>query len=404
MIENIEVLKADYANLVNDIRFDQLDLELDKPNIFEILGAVNNELKHSNMLAWILNPQGSHGVNNAILKRVLREIAKDERAVINEFEIEELNYSNVEIRREWNNIDLLIIFDETVICIENKIWSKETGKQLLKYKEIVNKTFGTEYRRIFVYLSPYGEAPNNETDVYVNLSYEIIIYSIERILSILSKELNEKIVLILQDYLTILKRYMMDEDELIKSARQLYKNHRRIFDFVYEHKPDHSEEIKPFIEQKVLNEGWVLGPKNKGIVRFLTPALSEQLPSNSATGGLSQREPLLFEIDYWWSARADRSSSKLFFKVSLQSGGGNKLRDRLIELLKEHPDFGKVYGQKSSSHFMIKQAYKWEDIMEDAENIKGYLDKLWPKIKDVVTRVEKDILKSIDKIKETVEQ
>ena len=197
---------------------------------------------------------------------------------------------------------------------------------------------------------------------------------------------------------------MMDEDELIKSARQLYKNHRRIFDFVYEHKPDHSEEIKPFIEQKVLNEGWVLGPKNKGIVRFLTPALSEQLPSNSATGGLSQREPLLFEIDYWWSARADRSSSKLFFKVSLQSGGGNKLRDRLIELLKEHPDFGKVYGQKSSSHFMIKQAYKWEDIMEDAENIKGYLDKLWPKIKDVVTRVEKDILKSIDKIKETVEQ
>ena len=41
---------------------------------------------------------------------------------LKELDIEKINLDNVEIRREWKFIDLLIILDDLVVCIENKIF------------------------------------------------------------------------------------------------------------------------------------------------------------------------------------------------------------------------------------------------------------------------------------------
>ena len=132
-----------YRYLLNNVDFEKLELELKTPNIFQILNISRTEIRHSNFLGWLLDPNGNHGLGKLFLLKFIREVATSEIATeIDELEISDLNFDNVEIRREWKDIDLLILFDTTVVCVENKIDSKDHSNQLLKYKEIVKDNFG----------------------------------------------------------------------------------------------------------------------------------------------------------------------------------------------------------------------------------------------------------------------
>src|SRR4051794_5041144 len=102
-------VREKYRELLNDINFDKMGLLLKTPNIFQILNISRTEIRHSNFLAWLLDPNGTHGLGRLFLIKFLRDIAASERASeIDELEIEDLNFNSVELRREWRNIDLLI--------------------------------------------------------------------------------------------------------------------------------------------------------------------------------------------------------------------------------------------------------------------------------------------------------
>mgnify|MGYP003679182021 FL=1 len=123
---NLQELNTLYDDLLKDIEFDELELGLQNPNIFEILKISKTEIRHSNFLAWLLNPKGSHLLGNVFLKRFLRDVfLSDKFNDIDQVDVEGMDYSNLEIYREWNNIDLLIKLDDIVVCIENKVLSKE---------------------------------------------------------------------------------------------------------------------------------------------------------------------------------------------------------------------------------------------------------------------------------------
>ncbi len=67
-------IKELYDSLIDDKRFDELELGLNKPNLFEILRIPRNEIRHSNFLSWLLNPKGSHGLGDIFLTRFVRKI------------------------------------------------------------------------------------------------------------------------------------------------------------------------------------------------------------------------------------------------------------------------------------------------------------------------------------------
>lgn len=176
-----------YQRLMNDQDYDQLSLKLKKANIFHIMGAENQELKHSNFLAWLLQPNESHKLGNTFLLRFLRDVClTDEKGGITIMDIEQLDYSQVEIRREYKNIDILILFPKKSFCVvvENKIWTSDHENQLKKYKAIVEKEFAT-YRKQFVYLTPFGDEPNDKEAIseYSLYSYEKIADQIRLILT-----------------------------------------------------------------------------------------------------------------------------------------------------------------------------------------------------------------------------
>ena len=52
----------------------QLETRIGRFNIFDALGVVNAELRHSNFLAWLLDPAESHGLGGLFLRAVLMDL------------------------------------------------------------------------------------------------------------------------------------------------------------------------------------------------------------------------------------------------------------------------------------------------------------------------------------------
>ena len=222
----LQELKILYDDLLKDIEFDELELGLQNPNIFEILKVSKTEIRHSNFLAWLLNPKGSHQLGSVFLKRFLREVfLSDKFNDIDQVDVEGMDFSNLEIYREWNNIDILIKLDDIVVCIENKVLSKEHSNQLSKYKKIIESNFPND-KKTFVYLSPEGNSSENEVDIYQPISYEFVVKSLERIISVYGDSINQQVLIYIRDYITIIKRELMGTDKLSLLSQKIYTNHR----------------------------------------------------------------------------------------------------------------------------------------------------------------------------------
>ena len=136
-ISDEEALK----NFLLDIDcLDQLDEWTGKFNLFDILKITRAEIRHSNLLAWLLTPYENHGLNDSILKGFVKfaitalESKKDEL-----FDTLLMDFGSFSILREWHNIDVLAISDKEkhIVCIENKIDTGEHDNQLDRYQKIL---------------------------------------------------------------------------------------------------------------------------------------------------------------------------------------------------------------------------------------------------------------------------
>ena len=61
-------LEALEALVVDNPDLERLEALLDEFNIFEAIGAVRVELRHSDFLAFLLNPTQNHGLGDAFVK------------------------------------------------------------------------------------------------------------------------------------------------------------------------------------------------------------------------------------------------------------------------------------------------------------------------------------------------
>ena len=106
---DVKELKKKYSAMLNDIEFDELDLGLKQPNIFKVLGASKTEIRHSNFLAWLLDPNESHNLGGVFLKRFLREVFSSDRFEnIDEIAVAGLDLTKTKVLREWSYIDILV--------------------------------------------------------------------------------------------------------------------------------------------------------------------------------------------------------------------------------------------------------------------------------------------------------
>ncbi|MEY8780318.1 PD-(D/E)XK nuclease family protein [Allomuricauda sp. XS_ASV26] len=376
-----------YKELLSDNLYDRLLLRTKEPNIFKILGVSDYEIRHSNFLGWLLDPNESHGLNDLFLQRVLQDILIDERAVgISIIELSNLNISKVEVRREWKNIDILIITDNFVVCIENKMWSGESEGQLSKYSKIVNHNFPNK-KKCFVFLSPSG-FDASDSNTYISYSYKRISEILESIIDNRSEHIKATALQYIQDYLTILRQNVMNNDDSNNWARQLYKNHKNFFDFVFENKPDIWDDFATILNKKVIEQGWVLGSKNKGYVRFVPPNLEPLILKYNRANGWPNKEAFLFEFDF-------NNKTRLSFRSIVSAPKDYFDYDkRLVEIIGELEGAKENLGAKWKCHFSKTLNWNLETfILEEDEAQERKLDKFIEDIKPVVFKVEEQLLK-----------
>ena len=104
-----------------NLNLERLKVQLHEFNPFDVLGVQHFEIRHSNFLAWMLDPKGSHNLGDYFLKGFISHMDKINPSYKINLFLTDLTDSRV--YREWNNIDILIINDNLkfVIPIENKV-------------------------------------------------------------------------------------------------------------------------------------------------------------------------------------------------------------------------------------------------------------------------------------------
>ena len=150
-------------------------------NLFSILSIERYELKHSALIANLLDPKGSHGCGDAFL-RAFFEIALKDLAY--PFEDCTLPHSYTEYYTgpisgdTGGRIDILVKSSHYGLIIENKIYAGDQDKQLTRYDNYGKKTFGAD-GYLLVYLTLYGCDASKESTAtksaeevgYLRLSY-----------------------------------------------------------------------------------------------------------------------------------------------------------------------------------------------------------------------------------------
>jgi hypothetical protein len=285
-----KTLEQSYSNLVLDSQFIELEWRQQQPNIFSALRIAHQEIRHSNFLGWLLDPKQTHGLGSKFLKLFLADVLKDNKVQLSGI-FAQSNLGNATVLREWKNIDILIKLDRLVVTIENKVWSGEGNDQLRRYKEIVDSGFKSK-NLVYVFLTPYG-SDSSMQDSYVNYSYQRIIWILELTLKSYKEGISVAVLVYINDYLETLKSVFMTNSESSNLARQIYLNHKDLFDYIYNHTPNPIRELHEYFSSKLSSFGWTKGSSFKNFVRFLPTSVNDFIPRNGTSWN---RESLLFEI------------------------------------------------------------------------------------------------------------
>lgn len=232
-LQALERFVAENDELLN------LETRIGRFNIFDALGVVNAELRHSNFLAWLLDPGESHGLGGLFLRAVLMDLLRQtpiEQRLFSPIKLDGGKLRGIEVRREWRNIDLLITCDDPsfVIAIENKIASSEHSNQLARYQQIVSESseLSKYERQQFVYLTKYGDEPSEED--WTVYSYADLYRVLTKVRAASASQMGDDVSAFLDHYLRLIGSRFMDDPKIIELCNEIYKNHRQAIDLIVE--------------------------------------------------------------------------------------------------------------------------------------------------------------------------
>ncbi len=289
--DQVSSFDKDYSKikaLLEDQDFKKLCKDTSKFNFFEVLRSTTSEIKHSNVLAWLLNPYGNHSCGNAFLKQLLVSvIAKSGMSNLSFNRLYMMDLDRVQVHREWpstesafneydidpddvdpnnskNRIDIVItikldtsetektrtmdsadeadraqgsdkedqtnpckVFDKVIIAIENKIHSAEGMEQLLDYNRVL-EPFENSSHIIRIFLTPEGIRPK-EVDNWHACSYKQIYQVLLETLDRHRNDIQAEKRMLIEQYIELLDAYIIaqqDDNRRKKEYSKLCSDYR----------------------------------------------------------------------------------------------------------------------------------------------------------------------------------
>jgi hypothetical protein len=290
------------AFVLHNPDLDRLENLLRQFNVFETLKTVEVEVRHSNVFAWLLNPAENHGLGDYFIKQFLKYLVSNNRESIGErmslFDFEFFDYGHVEIRREWKNIDILIVLEDgersLVVAIENKVRSSEHSNQLQRYREIVDREF-PQTKRIYVYLTPENEIPSDVD--WLPFDYGTVSELLRHLLADRKDSMNSAVASFLSQYDTVLRRYIVGNSEVEQICLQIYKKHQAALDLIFEYKPDIDLEVSDHLTSLIKDHPeLIVDTAGKTLIRFTTQTIDKHV-DKVGEGWTWTKRILLFEFN-----------------------------------------------------------------------------------------------------------
>lgn len=251
-------------NLLLSEDLEELNNLTNQFNVFNALKLQNNEIRHSNFLGWLMTPYENHGLGDYFLKEFLKSAIKnyslDSNIELSLKDVAFFNLDDSEIRREYKNIDILVISPQNnFLCvIENKIWSGEHDCQLERYAKIVNQEF-SGYKKLYIYLTP-------ETDVgckllsrqaddlnnvhYIPMNYQQVCNVIRKVLEFKSRNLSGEVMIFIEHYKEMIERNIMGKTDrtVVDLCRKIYRENKEAIDLIANHN-NIADELVEYIQE-----------------------------------------------------------------------------------------------------------------------------------------------------------
>jgi hypothetical protein len=228
---------------VNNEKLDQISAYLNRFNPIHVMRMADMEIRHSAVLAWLLDPAETHGFGDRFLKAFLGEALRGRsgQGRPTALDVSQSDLRDAEVRRERHNIDLLVLTTKNswAFVIENKFHSKQYDGQLSKNIQRAESILDSKRKKITVrgiFLTLYDEDPQDVS--YAVLRYAKICEILPRLIEQEGQSLGEEVRVFLSHYLEVIRDAAdMSEKktEMEELARQLYRSHKKVLDFVIEH-------------------------------------------------------------------------------------------------------------------------------------------------------------------------
>ena len=393
--DDIKSIRKALEAFKNDSKLNELEELLGHFNIFEAIGIIRQEIRHSNFLAFLLDPKQNHGLKDEFAKKLFHELCLRYSQERLQGLRDSTDFKNIEVKREWEDIDILLIEEkqEFAVIIENKIGSGERkdgsdGGQLEKYWKIVEDNY-RKFKVIGLYLSPDGSKPSHNS--YLPIGYKLIGKTIKELIN---NATNGELKILMRHYTRMLERHIMNDPEIGSLCQRIYDEHRLAVKTIFKNQGFAEEETAKFLQGLIVQNGILVEDqsdhgKDVKTIRFFPKELDASdfkiCPKWTKT-----KRILLFEF---WVKRES-------LELGLTLGPGNpadanNIRGKVLEMAKgAGAPFEEISKPKDYSIIFCKTFLNQEDCEKSWEFRESQIQRAWnefirddlPKIIQVIKR------------------
>jgi hypothetical protein len=230
------------AQLDHSKEFEILHQKFHQFNPLKVLRVDRFEIRHSNVLAWLLDPNENHQLGSFFLKKLLSRLIT---RVENEDKVKKVDFlscfyasfSDAEVYREVKTetnryIDLLLVSpsQKIVLVIENKFHATESDGQLLDYLTYARHHY-QGYTVIPIFLTLTSDAPSHPD--YWILDYHDVLEIIHFHLELQRESILNSVYEFLTHYTSILQEELVQDEEAIQLALDVYQANQAAIDLLY---------------------------------------------------------------------------------------------------------------------------------------------------------------------------
>lgn len=412
-------MRHDLLDLIDDSRFQAYCRELVKRrefNTFDVLQYADYEIRHSNVLAWLLRPGDTHGIGARFLRWFVDHVngrlpAEDSVRVL-ETSFEQ---ANVDVWRERDYVDITIRFkrEKCLIAVENKLESASSDHlgQVMSYdRKLRGKHEGHTVGSVLLSASPDGSVKDPRI---AHVGWDSVVEEIGSYVAA-GEFASPSVEAFIRQYVDMVERWLRPAGgegfkALLEDHRSVLKEMRRVLD------KDGDDGVRRMAEDRT--------EYRDSLVRLVKESRHDPMELRRATGGhLNGRglKPTYSHNSragvYWlgwtdstmddavqrmgghrgalsWAVAFSHRNVKLTFHLYGESTEERSFVDRLKSCLEKTP----INRQKKEGYSVWNDGYGWyRAYRKEILTRKELVEMSAPKVRDEVIQRLADFMDSDD--------